>query len=244
MRRCSAYQLRSSAGFRVRKKTPPMPSTSSATDELPRSPHELGENVAVRAELLEPCVLPLCGVRVWDSEVRRGADLLRDRQYPLDQRLDPGARGHDLSALEVDQAVAETVPDRAPHVLLDQAMRQVRERLALVESAREAGAKRVHERRERLRLCEVGLRVADADLDRREREMRPNAPPHLRVLVDRARVVEEADVALEAVPAVVCVRDPAAREHLGEDLRPRRVEIRADVLDEGGRGGQREELRS
>ena len=51
--------------------------------------------------------------------------------------------------------------------------------------------------------------------------MRPHAPPDLRVLVDRARVVEKAHVLLEAVPAVVRVRHPAAREHPREDLRPR-----------------------
>ena len=70
------------------------------------------------------------------------------------------------------------------------------DRLALVEGTRDPGRERDAERRERLRLGEVGLGVADADLDGREREMRADAPPQLRVLVDRAGVVEEADVAL------------------------------------------------
>ena len=70
---------------------------------------------------------------------------------------------------------------------------------------------------------EVGLRVADTHLDRREREVRPHAPPELRVLVDRLRVVEEADVALEAAPTVVRIGHAAAREHAREDLGARRV---------------------
>src|SRR3990170_2048021 len=39
---------------------------------------------------------------------------------------------------------------------------------------------------ERLRLAEVGLPVADPDLDGREAEVRPDAPPELRVLGHRA----------------------------------------------------------
>jgi hypothetical protein len=46
-----------------------------------------------------------------------------------------------------------------------------------------SGRQRVAERREATRLAEVGLRVADPDLDRREREVRADAPPELRVLV-------------------------------------------------------------
>ena len=79
---------------------------------------------------------------------------------------------------------------------------------------------------------EVGLRVADPDLDRREREVRPHAPPELRVLVDRARLVEEADVRRVLVPRVKRVGDAAAREEAGEDLRPRRVEAGVDPLVE------------
>ena len=61
-------------------------------------------------------------------------------------------------------------------------------RLALVERARDPHGQRVDERRERARLAEVRLRVADPDLDRREREVRAHAPPELRVLGDRAGV--------------------------------------------------------
>ena len=72
--------------------------------------------------------------------------------------------------------------------------------------------------------------------------MRPDAPPHLRVLVDRARVVEEAHVALEAVPAVVRVGHAAAREHAREDLRPRRVQARVHAFDERRARREREQL--
>ena len=104
-------------------------------------------------------------------------------------------------ALEVDELARQAVADRAPEVLLDQAVRQLGQRLALVERARDPGGERVRERRESARLGDVGLRVADPDLDRREHQMRPDAPPDLRVLGDRAGLVEEADVALPLVPA-------------------------------------------
>ena len=130
------------------------------------------------------------------------AELLGHRQHPLDQRARGAPRaGARLAGGEVDQLARKAVADRAPEVLLDQPVREVGQRLALVEGARDPGGQRVAERGERARLGEVGLPVADPDLDRREGEMRADAPPELRVLVDRAGVVEEADVALEAVPA-------------------------------------------
>ena len=72
--------------------------------------------------------------------------------------------------------------------------------------------------------------------------MRAHAPPHLRVLVDRASVVEETNILLEALPSVVRVGDSAPREHAGEDLRSNGVQARDDVLDERRAGGQREQL--
>src|SRR4029453_16356443 len=99
---CHAYHARNASGSCERKKTPPMPATRSATDALPRAANELGEDVTVRAELFEPRVLALRRVGLRNGEVGRGADLLCHRQYPLDQRLDPGASGHDLPTLEVD----------------------------------------------------------------------------------------------------------------------------------------------
>ena len=62
--------------------------------------------------------------------------------------------------------------------------------------------------------------------------MRAHAPPQLGVLVDRARLVEEADVRLVLVPAGEGVRHAAAREEAREDLRPHRVEPRVDALGE------------
>ena len=112
--------------------------------------------------------------------------------------LDSVARGNRLAALEVEQLAGEPVADRPPHVLLEQAVRQDRQRLALVEGASAANGERVAERRERLSLGEVGLPVADADLDRRVREMGAHAPPDLRVLGDRSGAVEERDVVLPA----------------------------------------------
>src|SRR4029450_4221196 len=96
----------------------------------------------------------------------------------------------------------------------------------------DAHRERVHKRGKGLRLPELGLAVADPQLDGREREMWPYAPPELRGLGDRPRVVEEADVVLILRPVPKGVGNPAAREHAREDLRPRRVQIRVDALDE------------
>src|SRR3982751_1189993 len=132
----------------------------------------------------------------------------------------------DVARREVDELPFEPVTDRTPEVLLDQPVRQELDRFTLVVRACQARGKGVDERRQRLRLGQVRLRVADADLDRRIREMRTNAPPDLRVLVDRAGVVEEANVLLEAAPPVVRVRNAAARKRAREDLGPRGVQSR------------------
>src|SRR5262249_32040133 len=117
-----------------------------------------------------------------------------------------------------------------------------RGRVALVARTGAPRGERVEQRRERARLAEVRLAVADADLHGREVEVRAHAPPELRVLVDRARLVEEADVALEAVPAVVGVRDATARERAREDLRTRRVEAAVHAFHERRAGAEREQL--
>src|SRR5262245_65133973 len=111
---CSAYQARSASGLRARKKTPPMPWTASATDTLPRTPHELGEDVAVRAELREPRVLPLGRILLGQTEEGGGADLVRDRRDPLEQRLQPRPCRHLFAALEVDEPAGQAVPNRTP----------------------------------------------------------------------------------------------------------------------------------
>src|SRR5690349_11181835 len=116
MPRCLAYHARSASGSRARRKTPPIPPTRSATHELPWPADELGEHVTRRTQLFEARILPLRRVRFGNGEERRRPDLPRHRLHPVDQRLDPGARGHDLAALEVDQAVGEAVANRAPKV--------------------------------------------------------------------------------------------------------------------------------
>src|SRR4029079_6869019 len=106
------------------------------------------------------------------------------------------------------------------------------QRLSLVERAGDPRGQRVRERRKRPGVFEIGLRVADPDLDGREGEMRPDAPPDLCVLVDRTGLVEEAHEPLVVLPAPERVGDAASREHPGEDLRARRVQIGEDALDE------------
>ena len=72
--------------------------------------------------------------------------------------------------------------------------------------------------------------------------MRAHAPPPLCVLADRAGVVEEAHVLLEALPAVIDVGHAATWKHAGEDLGANRVQAGHDVLDERRACGEREEL--
>src|SRR5205085_11974131 len=107
-----------------------------------------------------------------------------------EQLLELSAGWPHVPALEVDQLAGEAVADRPPEVLLDQAVGVARKRLALVQGAGDPRRQRERERGERARLLEIGLGVADPDLDGREGEMGPDAPPDLRVLPDRAGGVE------------------------------------------------------
>src|SRR5579884_1277667 len=208
----------------------------------PDRAHLLGEDLLGRGALVVACDLALGSVPLGNREPFGRSELLRDRAHPLDELLEPGPRRHRLAAVEVDQLAGEAVPDRAPEVLLQQPVRQVGQRLALVERAGDPRRQRVGERGERARLAELGLRVADPDLDGREGEVRPDAPPKLRVLGDRAGLVEEADVALPLRPRAEGVRNPAAREHAREDLRARRVEIGEDAFHERRAGREGEQL--
>src|SRR3954468_15586747 len=187
-------------------------SWSSATDRLSAT-HLLSVDLLEARPLLDPCDLPLGGVRIRDREERRGTDPPRQGRDPVEEILEPLPRRHRLAPLEVEELAAEPVAKRAPEVLLEQPVRQVRQRFALVERARAARGKRVGKRGERLRLSEVGLPVRDADLHSRVREVRTNAPPDLRVFGDRPRAIEERDVVLPALPGAVGVGDAAAREH-------------------------------
>src|SRR6266516_5112048 len=107
MPRWSAYQARSATGSPARKKTPPTPWTASPTDPLPRSTHELGEDIAMRAELHDSLVLPLGGVRRRHGEVRRRTDLLGDGKHPFDQRLDARVSRDDLAACRSEEHTSE-----------------------------------------------------------------------------------------------------------------------------------------
>src|SRR3970282_2956142 len=107
---------------------------------------------------------------------------------------------------------------------------------ALLVGTRHARGEGRREGGERLRLGQLRLTVTDADLHSRECEVRAHAPPELRVLGHRARLVEEAYEALELIPGGEGVRDSAAWEEAREDLCPRRVQARVDSFDERGAG--------
>src|SRR6476646_4502921 len=134
-------------------------SVSSSADSLTGSSFRCVD-LLERRPILPPGALPLGRVGRRHGEEGCRAGLLGEGCYPLDQLLDPCPCRHGLAALEVDQLAGKAVADRAPEVFLEQPVGQVRERLALVDRADAAGGERVGERRERLRLGEVGLRVA------------------------------------------------------------------------------------
>src|SRR5918996_5376758 len=186
----------------------------------------------VRVDLAKGCAalvavdLTLGCIGARDEDEGCGPELLRDRLDPDRELLEPLPGRQHAPRVEVDHIAGEPVADRAPEVLLDEAMRMEGKLLAVVERAGDAGDERVHEGREGLGGAELGLTVADPELDRREGEVRPDAPPDLRVLDDRAGVVEETHVALVLVPGSVRVRNAATGKHTREDLRPRRMQVR------------------
>src|SRR5215218_8941180 len=115
--------------------------------------------------------LPLRRIRRGHRQERRRADLLGNRLHPLDQLLDPLALVDELTGLEIDEVTTEAPADRPPEVLLDQPVRGKRQRLTLVQRTRRPRGERVRERGEGAALAQVRLGVADANLDRRKREM-------------------------------------------------------------------------
>ena len=170
------------------------------------------------------------------SSLRTGADQPSSRST----RLRGGVR---LGALEVEQLAVEPVADRPPHVLLDQAPRQLSKRDPFVVVARGLRHAGHDQRRERLGLGRGHLRVADPHLDRAEREVRADRPPHLGVLDDRAGADEEVDVVGERLPAAERIGNAAARKALGEDLRARGVQARVAAVEERRVGRDREQQR-
>src|SRR5205814_920711 len=104
--------------------------SSSATDRL--SGRDL-----LRVDLLQAHALPearalaLGRVRRGNGEELRRAELLGDGLHPFDQPLDVRPRRTNLARREVDQLAGEAVADRPPQVLLDQAVRQQDDRLAV-----------------------------------------------------------------------------------------------------------------
>src|SRR2546425_453871 len=226
-----------SATLALRSSSTSCSAVGSAADSLTGA-HLFREDLLHRRTLLVARDLPLGRIPLGDRKPGRGAELLRDRLHPLDELLEPSARRNRLAVLEVDELAGEPFPDRPPEVLLEQAVRPRRQRLAIVECARDPRGQRVDERGERARLRKLRLRVADAGLDGRELQVRPDAPPDLRVLGDRAGLVEEADVLLPVVPTPEPVGDAAAGEHAREHLRARGMEVREHAFDEWRARGQ------
>src|SRR5262249_24606998 len=118
---------------------------SSPANPVTRS-HLLGVDLRERRTLLVPGPLPLGCILHRHGANRGGADLVGDRRDPFEELLDPCARGDRLPPLEVDQLARESVSDRPPEVLLEQAPRDLPLRFAVVDRARTPGCERVAER--------------------------------------------------------------------------------------------------
>src|SRR5579871_1546635 len=114
----------------VTKSAPRLLGAACLYQILEYSPH--------RSTFLVPGDLLLGGVLLGNGEEVGGAELLRDRAHPLEEVLEASARRDRRAAREVDQLTREPEADRAPEVLLDQPVRKLGERLALVDRACDA----------------------------------------------------------------------------------------------------------
>src|SRR6476659_3779033 len=110
-------------------------SPSSAADGSLLRANLLGVDLFERGAFLEARDLPLGCIRRRNCEVLRGAQLLCDGQHPGDQLLERRTRGPHLVRRQVDQVAGQPPADRAPEVLLDLAVRRMKQLLALVERA-------------------------------------------------------------------------------------------------------------
>src|SRR5436305_2486758 len=111
------------------------------------------EDLVRRGALLVAPDLPLGRVPLGDREPLRCAELLGDRPHPVDEPLEARSGRYRFAAREVDELAREAVADRPPQVLLDQPVRQVGQRLALVERAGDPRSQRIAERRGGARLA-------------------------------------------------------------------------------------------
>ena len=158
-------------------------------------------------------------------------------------RSNAAAAGYGSSRCEVEQLAVEPVSKGAPDVLLDQPVGEIDVRDALVDVARSLRHAGHDQRRERLGFGRGRLRVADPDLDRAERQMRSDRPPHLGVLDDRAGRDQELDVVRERGPAAKRVWHAAARKALGERLRAGAVQPGVAAVEEWRVGRDRQQHR-
>src|SRR5262245_26811128 len=137
------------------------PSGSSAMYHL-SGPDLLSVDLLQRPPLVEAGDLALG--RSGRRDGQRDAELVGDRTDPAGNPLELRPGGPHLVRAGIEQRPRQPVADRAPEVLLDHPGRRLGQRLSLVHGACNPRRERVAEARQRPRLAQVGLAVADPDL--------------------------------------------------------------------------------
>src|SRR5258708_1236701 len=122
---------------------PPAPGAPRRADRSCRYPlviggarlaHRAGQDLVERRPGVEHPPLALCAVELGKRNL--DAELRAHRSGPGEESVHHLGGVVLLAALEVDHAAVEAEPDRAPHVLLDQARRRIVERDARIDVPR------------------------------------------------------------------------------------------------------------
>src|SRR3954454_5078033 len=209
-------------------------------EDLPHQPADV-------AVLGEPVELPARPGPALD-QVGEPHELVLAAQFPrvLAEVLDD-AEGHllrgDLQALvEVDQLSLDPDQRRANLVVVDQLVRVVDARQALVVEGIEAMGQRQREGGESNRALDPRLLVEDTELDRAEIRVGAHVPPQVGVVLDRPALHHLLDAVGVGLPAAVVRRDPHPWEG-AEDRRSGRHHAGHLALPEGRVGRHPEQQR-
>ena len=152
------------------------------------------------------------------------------------------AHGYFGAAAEVDQASIEPVAGRAPLVFFDQRARVDAEAQVLLAQAVELHDDRLGKRGQRDGYARRRGHIADAELQRAERRVRPQVPPHFLRVVDAVELDEGLQVVLVLAPRVELIRNARAGKP-PEDGRSIGFQAGVTSLPERRAGREREQVR-